>query len=138
MEATCGWTLASWGAMGLQGISPPHTPTTTVMCFFLFSRKYCRNCAVQHRDRSLKAYVTPCHSSSTFSPFLNLHRWTTSLCRNLLKARSIRSARGRRGDWTMNKEHELFPQVLSQSLYKFKFEVSISCYQLSRPEIFVL
>lgn len=79
------------GALGLQG-SRRCAPTTTVTCFPLFCRKYCRNWAVQLRDRSLNAYVAPCHSSSTFSPSRSLERWTTSLWRNLRKARWIRSA----------------------------------------------
>lgn len=110
----------SWQAGALWG-SNAHAPTTTVTCFSLFSRKYCRNCAVQHRDRSLNAYVTPCHSSNTFSPFLNLDRWTTSLWRNLLKARWISSER------TVGEGHYyLFPPVISLSLYTYELEVFLS------------
>lgn len=84
-----GWSLSMF--LPSFFFSNCNLPTRIVMCFFLFFRKYCKNCPVQDMDKSLKAYVTPCQSSKTFKPFLSLDRCTTSLCLTLVKALSIRS-----------------------------------------------
>lgn len=112
--------IPSWGIFGegsrimalkveacSRTLPPRYSPTRILTCFCFFSKKYCKNCPVQDKDRSLNAYVTPCQSSKTFSPSFNLDRCTTFLCLNLLKALSI-SSRGKMVKWPV-KLDECFP-----------------------------